>query len=182
MFNSSLGYDCMFGKEIQYSGEGHHMRAIFISSSCVKEVRYSTSWESQKHKAQMFPLLLALPPVLPQLLQSINIWDNLPLPPLYQEDSKSSLGCIHCYLIPAVTFPATHSRTSQCQHSTYPACMVASIFHNASCTSVRYGPWFHLCGAMVALLSVPEWNSYASMSLICQSQADWVFTCHRELQ
>lgn len=60
--------------------------------------------------------------------------------------------------------------------------MVASIFHNASCTSVRYGPWFHLCGAMVALLSVLEWNSCGSMSLICQSQTDGVFTCRRELQ
>lgn len=28
---------------------------------------------------------------------------------LYQADSKSSLGCIHSYLIPAVTLPATHT-------------------------------------------------------------------------
>lgn len=99
---------------------------------------------------------------------------------LYQADSKSSLGCIHCYLIPPVTFPATHTHTQR--HFTgnavpNPACMAASIFHNASCTSVRYGPWFHLCEGMVALLSAPEWNSCGSMSLTRQSQTDGVFTC-----
>lgn len=71
----------------------------------------------------------------------------------------------------------TYVHTFHCQHSTYPARMAASIFHNAPCSRVRYGPWFHLCGAMVALLSVLKWNSCGSMSLICQSQTDGVFTC-----
>lgn len=85
-----------------------------------------------------------------------------------------------CCHIPCNAHTLAH--TFHCQHSTYPACMLASIFHNASCTSVRYGPWFHLCGAMVALLSVLEWNNCGSMSLTCQSQTDAVFTCRRGLQ
>lgn len=75
-----------------------------------------------------------------------------------------------------------HTHTFHFQHCTYPACKVASIFHSASCNIERYGPWFHLCGAVVALLSVPEWNSCGSMSLICQSQTDGVSMCCRELQ
>lgn len=174
----------MFCEEIQHCWEylvaGHHMRVVLDSSSCVKDVQANTSLELQKHKS--FLLLLAALLLLPQSLQSINIWDNLPLPPLYQADSKSSLGYIHCYLIPAVNPPTpTHTHIHFIGNTVpTPACMVASIFHNASCNSVRYVPWFHLCGAMVALLSALKWNSCGSMSLICQT--DGVFTFFTELQ
>ena len=36
---------------------------------------------------------------------------------LYQADSKSSLGCIHCYLIPPVTFSTTHTHTHTYTHT-----------------------------------------------------------------
>lgn len=126
---SSLAYDCMFCEEIQYRREycvaGHHMRVIFVSSSRAKGVQSNPSLESRKHKAGKFPLLLAAPLLLPQALQSINIWDNLPLPPLYQTDSKSSLGCILCYLIPAVTFPVT--RTHSHTHISLPTQYLPSL-------------------------------------------------------
>lgn len=48
----------------------------------------NTSLDLQKRRICKFPLLLA------QALQSVNIWDNLPFSPLYQADSKSSLGCL----------------------------------------------------------------------------------------
>lgn len=103
---------------------------------------------------------------------------------LYQRDSKSSLGCIRCYLIHSVTLHTTHTHvyTFHFQHSICPACKVASIFHNASCNIVRYGPWFHLCGAMAVRLSLLEWNSCESVSLACQSQTDGASMCCTELQ
>lgn len=131
-------------------------------------------WLFQKHKA-CFPhccLHKQCSRYISETIFSFHI--------LYHVDTKSSLGCIHCYLIPSVTIPATHTYTFPFQHSTYPACKVASIFHNASCNIVRYGPWFHLCGAVVPLLSVPEWNSCGSMLLLCQSQTDGLSACCRE--
>lgn len=55
--------------------------AIFVSSRRVEvKVKSDTSLELRTHGAWKFPLLLAATWLPPQALQSMNIWDNLPVP------------------------------------------------------------------------------------------------------
>lgn len=156
--------------------------AIFVSSRRVEvKVKSDTSLDLRTHGAWKFPLLLAATWLPPQALQSMNIWDNLPVPfTFYIRQTLNPVWDAFTAIWSLLSHSPQHTHTHR--HFTSnavpnPACMAASIFHNASCTSVRYGPWFHLCEGMVALLSAPEWNSCGSMSLTRQSQTDGVFTC-----
>lgn len=63
MFNSSMEFDYIFRQAVQYCASaalrGNHAKAIFVSSSCAKEVKYSTSLELWYHNAQKFPFFAA---------------------------------------------------------------------------------------------------------------------------
>lgn len=166
MFNSSLQYDCMFCKE---SHKSCHF--FFLNQVCNCRNTKHASFAAFSTTTAAFTSSA----VNKYLRQSS-------LPTLYIRQTLNPVWDAFTAIWSLLSHSLQHTYTFHFQHRTYPACKVASIFHNASCNIERYGPWFHLCGAVVALLSVPEWNSCGPMSLICQSQADGVSMCCRELQ
>lgn len=164
--------------------KGHFQKSICLFRlQCESQIQVRLSLSLQKRKSCHFFFSFVFcrclhSPVNKYLRQSSS--SSL----LYQRDSKSSLGCIHCYLILCVTLHTTHTHRrahiSLSTPRTSPRLQGCSIFHNVSCNIVRYGLRFHLCGAAAAHLSRLGRNGCGSVSLARQSQTDGGSTCRAE--
>lgn len=105
----------------------------------------------------------------------------------YRKQSSPSSCYIRETLNPVWdAFTAIWSAVSHCMQHTHidahtfhfqhlvprPVCKVVSIFHNASCNIVRYGPRFHLCGAAAAHLSLLG-AKWLWISVVSASVPNW---------